>query len=145
MIPLNELEALSKNGGIVKKIQSGEITSTEVDLTGLPKEDRLYYQGLADKVNQQWACPQYSGFDSDWQYSQKQGGRFRTNFRLTKSRTEQQEKLDNALSEQVKRHTKKRWHTHLLSIIVDNAIYQAMVAVAVIFLLWFGIDTEWLK
>ncbi|EIZ1343807.1 hypothetical protein BWI04_RS15845 [Vibrio parahaemolyticus] len=145
MIPLNELEALSKNGGIVKKIQSGEITSTEVDLTGLPKEDRLYYQGLADKVNQQWACPQYSGFDSDWQYSQKQGGRFRTNFRLTKSRTEQQERLDNAFDELVKQHTKKKWYIHLRNLCLSNAASYILVAAVTAFLLLFGIEFEWLK
>ena len=43
MIEVSQLKQLAKNGAVISKLKSGELTSTEVDLSHLPDIERLEY------------------------------------------------------------------------------------------------------
>ena len=128
MIEINQLEKLSKNGSIISKLHTGEITSTEVDLSHLPDEERIKYFEWIKNLNN-WASPDHSRLDSDLFYSEKQGGYYRCNFRKLQSDIELGERIEKEINEKIKEVTKVSWFKHIANLIRDNFLLSIIILV----------------
>jgi hypothetical protein len=119
---------LAANGAIIPKLHSGEVTSTEVDLSELSDEERIESYEYILMLNN-WAAPDYSKLDSDTVYSEKQQGNYRCNFRKAKHVLEFENELNRQFEGLVKNMNKRPWYTYLLKLIIDNFALSILVVV----------------
>ncbi|TOY94180.1 hypothetical protein [Vibrio fluvialis] len=135
MIKIEDLEQLSKNRAIVSKLHSGEITSTEVDLSELSDIERIECYKYIQRLNQ-WAAPEWSKLDSDYVYSKKQNGYYRCNFRKAAKEIEFENEINRQFEELVKDINKTPWYRYLANLVRDNFVLSILILI----LSFFGLD-----
>ncbi|NAZ46413.1 hypothetical protein GL178_09185 [Vibrio toranzoniae] len=135
MIEVSQLKQLAKNGAVIAKLQSGELISTEVDLSHLPDEERIEYLYWVRMLND-WAAPHFSKLDSDLVYSDKQGGYYRCNFRKAKSVVEFEERINDEFENYVKSINKVNWYIYPVKLLRDNFVLSILILV----LTWLGLE-----
>ncbi|EKO3965176.1 hypothetical protein [Vibrio fluvialis] len=135
MIKVEDLEQLSKNRAIVSKLHSGEITSTEVDLSELSDIEKIECYKYIQRLNQ-WAAPEWSKLDSDYVYSKKQNGYYRCNFRKAAKEIEFENEINRQFEELVKDINKTPWYRYLANLVRDNFVLSILILI----LSFFGLD-----
>lgn len=129
------MEQLSKNRAIVSKLHSGEITSTEVDLSELSDIEKIECYKYIQRLNQ-WAAPEWSKLDSDYVYSKKQNGYYRCNFRKAAKEIEFENEINRQFEELVKDINKTPWYRYLANLVRDNFVLSILILI----LSFFGLD-----
>jgi hypothetical protein len=135
LIKVEDLEQLSKNRAIVSKLHSGEITSTEVDLSELSDIEKIECYKYIQRLNQ-WAAPEWSKLDSDYVYSKKQNGYYRCNFRKAAKEIEFENEINRQFEELVKDINKTPWYRYLANLVRDNFVLSILILI----LSFFGLD-----
>ncbi|EKO3996780.1 hypothetical protein DX883_13465 [Vibrio fluvialis] len=135
MIKVEDLEQLSKNRAIVSKLHSGEITSTEVDLSELSDIEKIECYKYIQRLNQ-WAAPEWSKLDSDYVYSKKQNGYYRCNFRKAAKEIEFENEINRQFEELIKDINKTPWYKYLANLVRDNFVLSILILI----LSFFGLD-----
>lgn len=135
MIEIEDVKGLSMNGAIIPKLKSGEVTSTEVDLSGVSDIEKIEYNKVLRKLNQ-WAAPEYSKLDSDYFYSEKQCGYYRCNFRKSERELETENELDKKFEGMVRNITSIPLPRYILNLLRDYYV----LGVLLVILCYFGLD-----
>ena len=126
MIDVKDLKKLAKNGAILPMLKSGEIDSTEVDLSSLSDIERFESFEHIQTLNQ-WIAPEWSKLDSDVKYSEKQGGYYRCNFRKAAHVVEFKNEINSQFESLVKGINKEPLGNYLVKLIRDNFVLSILI------------------